>query len=233
MSEKITKNVGTAERVASVALGAYLLSRGMKHLSYQSVPALVASGYLLVRGGIGYCPISRSIGKKDIHNPAINIKAVMTVNRPREAVYQFWRALDKLPSFMSHLREVRVMDAKKSHWIAEIPGTGGSIEWDAEIVKDVPNELIGWQSINGADLRNAGKVEFFDAPRQGTEVRVVFSYHPPAGGPGTVTAKLLNPFFKGVVENEIFNFKRVMEAGEVPTTDGQPSGKRKGKLKLI
>lgn len=233
MSKRIVKNVGTAERTFSLALGAYLAYRGLKDLRYQSIPSLIASGYLFVRGGLGYCPISRWLGKKDVNNPAINIRAVMTVNKPRETVYSYWRTLKNLPSFMPHLREVTELDREKSHWVAEMPGMGGRIEWDAEIVKDEPNELIGWQSINGAPVKNAGKVQFYDAPRGGTEVRVIFSYHPPAGGLGTAAAKLLNPFFKGVIEDEVYNFKRVIEAGEIPTTAGQPAGKRTGKFKLI
>lgn len=233
MSDKIVKNIGTTERVLSVALGAYLLFRGLKYLSYRSIPNLMASGYLFMRGGLGYCPISRQLGKKDIQNPAINIKTVMTVNKPRESVYRYWRTLSNLPAFMHHLREVKELDERQSHWIAEVPGMGGKIEWDAEIVKDEPNERIGWQSINGALVKNAGKVEFYDAPIQGTEVRIIFSYHPPAGGVGTAAAKLFNPLVKGIIENEVYNFKRVIEAGEIATTEGQPTGKRTGKFKLI
>lgn len=233
MSDKIVKNVGATERILSVALGTYLLFRGLKDLNYRSVPALLASGYLVMRGGLGYCPISKQLGKKDVQTPAINIKAIMTVGKSREVVYSYWRRLSNLPAFMHHLREVKELDERQSHWIAEVPGVGGKIEWDAEIVKDEPNERIGWQSINGALIRNAGKVEFFDAPRQGTEVRIIFSYHPPAGGIGTAVAKLFNPIVKGMIENEVYNFKRVIEAGEIPTTDGQPSGERTGKFKLI
>lgn len=233
MVKKITKNVGVTEQAISLMLGAYVTYCALKDLRYRSVPALAAGGYLIARGGLGYCPISRWLGKKDIHSPAINLKAVMTVNKPREEVYAYWRKLTNLPLFMAHLKEVVELDQKRSHWTIEMPGLGGRVEWDAEIVKDEPNRLIGWQSVNGAAIRNAGKVEFDDAPRRGTEVRVVFSYHPPAGGVGTGIAKLFNPLFKGVLENEIFNFKHVIEAGEIPTTNGQPGGKRTGKFKLI
>lgn len=233
MVKKITKNVGSAERVISLALGAYLTYRALRNLRYPSLPALAAGGYLMMRGGLGYCPISRWLGKKDTHNPAINLKAVMTVNKPRREVYAYWRTLANLPSFMAHLKAVTESDEGQSRWVIEMPGLGGRIEWDAEIVKDEPNQLIGWQSVKGAAIKNAGKVEFHDAPRGGTEVRVVFSYHPPAGGFGTGVAKLLNPVFEGVLENEIFDFKRVIEAGEIPTTKGQPAGKRTGKFKLI
>ncbi len=232
MVKRITKNVGATEQVISLALGAYVTYRALRNLRYRSVPALAVGGYLMVRGGMGYCPISRWLGKKDLQRPAINLKAVMTVNKPREEVYGYWRKLTNLPSFMTHLKEVVETDESHSHWVIEMPGVG-RIEWDAEIVKDEPNRLIGWQSVNGTVIKNAGKVEFDDAPRQGTEVRIVFSYHPPAGGLGTGVAKLFNPLFKGLLENEIFNFKRVIEAGEIPTTKGQPAGKRTGKFKLI
>ncbi|MFC7524293.1 SRPBCC family protein [Parapedobacter sp. GCM10030251] len=233
MNEKIVKNVGATERIVSVALGAYLLAKGLRRLNYRSVPTLMFSGYLFMRGGLGYCPISKRLGKKDVQTPAINIKAVMTVAKPREFLYNYWRRLSNLPAFMHHLQEVKELNERQSHWVAEVPGIGGKIEWDAEIVKDEPNERIGWQSINGALIRNAGKVEFFDAPRQETEVRIIFSYHPPAGGIGTAAARLFHPIVKGIIENEAYNFKRVIEAGEIPTINGQPSGKRTGKFKLI
>ena len=233
MVKKITKNVGLTEQVISLALGAYVTYRALRDFRYRSVPALAAGGYLMVRGGLGYCPVSRWLGKKDLHSPAINLKAVMTVNKPKEEVYRYWRKLTNLPAFMAHLKEVVETDERHSHWIIEMPGVGGRIEWDAEIVKDEPDRLIGWQSVNGAVIKNAGKVEFDDAPRTGTEVRVIFSYHPPAGGLGTGVAKLFNPLFKSALENEIFNFKRVIEAGEIPTTEGQPAGKRTGIFKLI
>lgn len=233
MSRMIVKNAGNGERIVSLVLGAYMVGTALRQRRGGNVISLLTGSYLIFRGGVGYCPVSRWMGKKDTQNPAINIKTVMTVNKPREMVYRYWRSLSNLPSFMKHLQQVEVIDERKSHWTARVPGTGKTVEWDAEIVKDEANELIGWQSINGAVIRNAGKVQFFDAPRNGTEVRVIFSYHPPGGGVGTGAAKLLNPVFKGMVEDEIRNFKRVIEAGEIPTTSGQPAGKRTGKFKII
>lgn len=192
--------------------------QSLKDIRNRPVSAFAAV-YLLFRGGVGYCPINRWIGKKDTHNPAINIKAHMTVNKPRSTVYRYWRTLRNLPFFMSHLLSVEESDEIHSHWIAKMPRTAGTIEWDAEIVKDEPDYLIGWQSISGSPLKNAGKVQLYDTvDGLGTEVRVVFSYHPPAGGLGTSIAKLFNPFFKRVIEDEIHNFKNIMEADskEIP-----------------
>ncbi len=213
MSKKLAKNVSISERVVSIALGSCLLYHSLREIKHRPFIALGTAGYLLFRGGVGYCPLNRWLGKKETHNPAINIKTRITVNRPKAEVYRYWRTFQNLPTFMAHLLKVEALDEKRSHWVAKMPGTDGYIEWEAEIVKDEPDYLIGWQSISGSPIENAGKVQFYDTPDQlGTEVRVIFSYHPPAGGLGTGVAKLLNPFFKRVIEGEIRNFKRVMEA---------------------
>ncbi|SEL78636.1 SRPBCC family protein [Parapedobacter koreensis] len=223
MSEKFAKNVGTAERVISAAIGGYLLYQGLRDVRRRPIAMLVSSGYLLFRAATGYCPLSRWIGKKEPHNPAINIQTFITVNKPRDAVYRYWRSLQNLPTFMSHLIEVKELDEKRSHWLAKMPGTAGTIEWDAEIVKDEPGYLIGWQSVSGSPIENAGKVQLYDSPdRLATEMRVVFSYHPPAGGLGTGIAKLLNPFFKQIIEEEIYRFKRVIEAGDLLVEEPDP-----------
>lgn len=220
MSEKYAKNIGTTERIISVGLGAYMLYTALKNIRRQPIASLVTSGYLLFRGGTGYCPLSRWMGKKVPHNPAINIQTFVTVNRPRAAVYQYWRRLGNLPTFMSHLIEVEELDEKRSHWLAKMPGTSGTIEWDAEIVKDEPDYLIGWKSVSGSPVENAGKVQLYDtSDGLGTEVRVVFSYHPRVGSLGTGIAKLLTPFFKDVIEEEIRSFKRVVEAGTMLATE--------------
>ncbi len=217
MSRKIIKNVGATERVVSIALGTYLLYRLLYTIRRRPFMKLSASGYLLFRGISGYCPLSQQLGKKQPHNPAINIQTFVTVNKTRFEVYGYWRKLSNLPNFMPHLLDVTELDDKRSHWLAKMPGTNGTIEWEAEIVKDEPGYLIGWRSVSGSAIENAGKVQLYDTPNQlGTEVRVVFSYHPPAGGLGTGVAKLLTPFFKGVIEEEIRNFKRVIEADLIP-----------------
>lgn len=213
MSRKFAKNVSTSERIVSVALGSYLLYQSLRTIRHRPFMKLGTAGYLLARGIGGYCPINRWLGKKGTHNPAINIQTIVTVNKPRFDVYAYWRQLSNLPNFMRHLLEVTELDDKRSHWLAKMPGTNGTIEWEVEIVKEEPGYLIGWQSVSGSAIENTGKVQLYDTPdRLGTEVRVVFSYHPPAGGLGTGVAKLLNPFFKSVIEEEIRNFKRVIEA---------------------
>lgn len=214
-----TINVGTNERILSAAAGAFLLSSGLSGLFRSPISGLVKTalgGYLLYRGSSGHCPVYASMGKtKGVgHTDAINIRTNLVVNKPRNEVYAFWRRLENLPLFMKHLSSVTEIDAKHSHWEASpLPESNlGKVKWNAEIVKEEENEMIGWQSIPNATINNAGKVVFKDALNgQGTELEVVISYHPPAGEIGAGIAKLLNPTFEKMIRQDVLSFKEYIE----------------------
>ena len=215
-------NVGQGERIASAAIGAWLLSSGINNLFKNPVKGLVRTalgGFLLYRGASGHCPVYSSMGKtKGVsHMPAINIRTGLIVNKPKEEVYAFWRKLENLPLFMKHLASVTEIDSKHSHWEAVVPGNIGKIKWNAEIVKEEANYLIGWQSIPNSMINNAGKVTFHDAlGGQGTELEVVISYHPPAGEIGAGLAKALTPVFEKMIRQDVMNFKDYIETKHNP-----------------
>lgn len=212
-----TVNVGQTERMVSVGLGAFLLSSGLNNLTSHPIKGLlrtVLGGYLLYRGASGHCPVYEGLGKtKGVSNTqAINIRTGLIVNKPKDEVYAFWRKLENLPLFMKHLASVTEIDAKHSHWEADIPGGIGRIKWNAEIVKEEEGYLIGWQSIPNSTINNAGKVTFREAlGGQGTELEVVISYHPPAGELGAGIAKSLNPVLEKLIRKDIMNFKEYIE----------------------
>jgi len=219
-------NVSWSERVASAGLGGYLLGAGLKNLTRKPVRGLLQTllgGYLLYRGSSGNCMLYSTLGKdSDAHHAdSVNIRTSMRVNRPRHEVYQFWRRLENLPRFMKHLLTVSEIDGKRSHWEAVLPGSIATIKWDAEIVKETPDQLIGWQSVAQSTIENAGKVEFKDAPDGGTELDIIISYRPPAGDLGAGIAKLFNPVFRKVVTEDIKRFKDYIENADTPTYVGQ------------
>lgn len=210
-------NVGQGERIASAAVGAWLLSSGLNGLVKNPIKGLVKAalgGYLLYRGASGHCALYSSMGKtKGVeHTPAINIRTGLIVNKPKDEVYNFWRKLENLPLFMKHLASVTEIDSKHSHWEAVVPGNIGKVKWNAEIVKEEPGYLIGWQSIPNSMINNAGKVMFHDAlGGEGTELEVVISYHPPAGEIGAGLAKVLTPVFEKMIRQDVMNFKDYIE----------------------
>jgi uncharacterized membrane protein len=220
-------NVGWNERLASATLGAFLLSSGLNNLTKHPIKALaktILGGALLYRGTSGHCPFYSSIGKTKgvTHTDAVNIRTSLIVNKPKDEVYAFWRKLENLPLFMQHLSQVTEIDSKHSHWEATIPGNIGKIKWNAEIVKEEPGYLIGWQSLPNSTINNAGKVVFHDALNgQGTEIEAVIIYYPPAGELGSGIAKLINPVFEKIIRQDIMNFKEYIETKHNPKTDSE------------
>jgi len=223
----IDSNVGTFERVISTIGGLYLMYDALKNK--RSIPEIGAAAFMIFRGVSGYCPVSQagqnllhgnSLNKT--HNSNVNIHSRMIVSRPIDEVYAFWRNLSNLPLFMKHLESVTELGANQSDWKAKFPGGVGSFSWKAEIVKEETNRFIGWRSLSGSTISNAGKVEFKDAGELGTLVHVTISYQPPATGAGQEVAKLLSPVFKRMVQDDVMGFKRYMETGTSERISQEP-----------
>jgi uncharacterized membrane protein len=158
---------------------------------------------------------SREQGSDQDDSGAQHVVKAITIRRPPTEVYQFWRNFRNFPSFMSHLDAVAVLDERTSHWTARGPA-GRSVEWDAEITEDRPNELLAWQSRPGADVANAGRVRFARAPGDGgTEVRLDLWYSPPGGTLGSTVARLFGQEPRQQVQADLRKLKEVMETGEV------------------
>ena len=216
----LNPNVSKAERILSLLGGAYVLYDAVGK-DDKSITEAAMAGYLLFRGATGYCFVYDGMGKTKPDNRSrnVNIQVSQLVDRPREEVYEFWRKFENLPLFMDHLKSVNSLNDHISVWKAELPGGVGKVSWKSEIVKEIPNELIGWQSLPGSEIENAGKVEFVDSPGFGTEVHVVFSYSAPGGIPGEGAARLINPFFEKMVREDVENFRHFMEDWRVPGVD--------------
>jgi uncharacterized membrane protein len=120
---------------------------------------------------------------------------------------------------------VQRIDDKRSHWVAKAPG-GTTVEWDAEIVNEIPDELIAWRTLSGADVISNGAVRFRASAGRGTVVQVTMQYEPPLGTVGKAVAWMLGKEPSQTVREELRHFKNLMESGEIPTTDGQPRGRQ-------
>jgi uncharacterized membrane protein len=212
------KTISNVECAISVLGGAYLLYDSFKK-EKKSILEMAAAGFMLYRGIKGF-QRNGVLNKKLFGEPApkpadsnINIHARMIVQRPVNEVYNFWRHLGNLPLFMEHLESVTVLGDTHSEWKASLPGGLGSVSWKAEIVSEEPNRHIGWRSLPGSAVSNAGKVQFKDAGELGTLVHVVFSYNAPFGHTGTEIARLISPVFEKMVRKDVLGFKRYMETG--------------------
>jgi uncharacterized membrane protein len=228
-------NVGSLERWGSVVVGSALVTYGLSRRTKSGAGIAAAGTTLLLRGTTGHCPVYSSIGVSTATGDTrealggakgFHVHEAIRLEKPLDEVYRFWRTLENLPRFMRHLESVIDLGNRRSHWIAQGPA-GATIEWDAEIINEVENKVIGWRSLPNSDLVTAGSVNF-DAARGGrsTQVTVHLQYAPPAGRIGKLIAQLFGDEPAQAIREDLRRMKWLLEAGEIPraTAEQQPGG---------
>jgi len=177
------------------------------------------------RGGMGDAPPATmkapnpaAAGLVEMTSDDALVERTVTIDRPREELYAFWRDFTNLARFMENIESVTVIDTLRSHWIVKAPANT-SVEWDSIITEDVPNEVIAWSTAEGASVPNTGRIEFRDSSNgRGTIVTATLAYDPPAGAVGKLVAKLFQREPKIQARRDLRRFKQLMETGEIATS---------------
>jgi uncharacterized membrane protein len=202
------------ERWSSLIGGGALVLMGLKERSLKGVLMAIAGGGLIYQGVKNQSTIEQAKEQLSIDR-AIKVEKSVTIAKPPTELYSYWHDFANLPSFMEHLKSVTVYDDKRSHWVANAP-LDTMVEWDAQIIKDEPDRLIAWTSVEGADIENSGFVRFQPATGdRGTEVKVVMEYNPIAGKLGVAIAKLFGEEPEQQIGDDLRRFKQLMETGEI------------------
>lgn len=221
-------NLGSAERIASIAAGGALIVFGLLRRRWAGLALATGGGYLVARSITGHCaiydaagistaPEPRSTQERIVGPDGIKVDKVVTIQRSAEELYNVWRELQNLPGIMTHLLSVTGDVESGSHWTVRGPG-GVDVSWDAIVTLDDANRLISWQSIPGSQIVNTGLVRFRPLPGdRGTEIHVVLHYRPPFGALGKLLAPLFEREPSHQIEEDLRRFKQRMEAGEVAT----------------
>ncbi len=239
-------NVGSGERTVSLAAGAILSLLGLERRDKFGWLVAGIGGAMIYRGLTGRCYLYKALDVSTVDEqphhrigesattvrtriPAedgIHISESFLINQPAEKLYNHWRRLENLPQMLTHLKSVQVVDDKLSRWVADAPGiAGGEVQWDAEIIADEPHSRIAWRSLPGSTIESHGSVSFTKAPAdRGTAVHVEMKYLPPGGQLGHWISKLFGEAPDQQIREDLRNFKRLMETGEVLTIAGQPRG---------
>lgn len=246
-------NVGQSERLASGVIGGLLLLIGFKRRTLGGTALAVLGATLIERGLSGHSRLYQWTGQntaspRPADSPAPSnagqsvaqleagddtpppaqpgeIKHAITIGKPIELVYEFWRDGDNLAQIMSNFAEVTVVEGGDAHWKMKAP-LGQSIEWDTRVTEDTVNERVRWESLPGALLRNEGTMTFRPAPgNRGTEVLLHFKFEAPGGALGDKATKLFNLVPSGIASKSLHNFKSLMETGELATLKGNVSAR--------
>jgi uncharacterized membrane protein len=223
------RNISDAERWVSMAAGSALALYGLSRRSRSGWILALFGGWLVQRGASAHCYTYDLLGictaesgtdtRRALGGRAgTHVEESVTINRPAAELYRFWRNLENLPRFMTHLESVERITDTLSRWTAKGPG-GTRVEWNAEIINEVPNQVIGWRSIEGSDVVSAGSVNFEKAdPGLGTRVRVKLQYSPPGGRVGAALARLVGRDAATRIREDLRNFKQLVESGEIATS---------------
>lgn len=217
-------NVGEIERYGSIAGGAALVVAG---LSRRSLPGLLLAGLgglFIMRGVGGHCRLYDAAGVSTCALPqrpgvpgqtGYKLEKTVTIARPPEELFRFWRNLENLPEFMENIESVRVLDDRRSHWVVKGPG-GHRVSWDAEIVNEHPGEMISWQTLPGADVQSAGTVRFTPTDDgRSTILRVVLEFRPRGGALGAGIARLFGKDPAGQLDHDLGRLKQIIESHDV------------------
>jgi uncharacterized membrane protein len=183
-----------------------------------------AGAALLYRATTGHCPMFAAAGistadetstRRALSGPrGIHVDETVTIQRPASELFRFWRSLENLPRVMRHLESVSTVGNRRSHWVAKGPA-GMQVEWEAEIINEVPDKLIGWRSVEGSTIVSAGSVHFDQQADGSTRLWVRFQYEPPGGRLGAWAAWLTGQEPSVQVRRDLEEFKRLVEAGEL------------------
>jgi uncharacterized membrane protein len=213
-------NIGEAEQWLSVLGGLAVGWYGMTRASHKSggyrVGWLTLAGLLVARGVAGHCAVYKALGidRRDstddnARSSGVRLEHSVTVQRPVEAVYAFWRQVENWPQVMPHIQSVTRSGHDRFH--CSIKGaTGTTLTWDAVITDDRPNKQISWQTLARSGGMNRGTVHFRPVG-EGTEVRMSLHYDPSGGPVGVMTGKILGDDPAHRIVEQLNSFKELMD----------------------
>jgi len=215
------RNISDIEKWASIAAGAGLTLYGLSRLRSNGWLWAGVGSLLLRRGVTSHCDFYEAVGVNTATSDTraalggsrgVSVLESVTINRPISELYRFWRNLENLPRFMRHIESVEKLTDTISRW--RVKGPAGLIfEWEAEIYNEVPDKLIAWRSLTGADVVSAGSVNFDDAgPGRGTRVTAHLQYSPPGGKLGAKVARLFRSDAETEIRQDLERFKRIVES---------------------
>jgi uncharacterized membrane protein len=209
------------ERWVTLATASALIAYGFTRRSLPGMCLAVAAAPIAYKGLAGTWPLVNGARTSDdtrvalSANRGIHVREAIGLEKPLAEVYRFWRSFENLPRFMRHLRRVTDLGNNRSHWEANGPAHV-KVEWDAEIINEVENSVIGWKSLPGSDVVTAGSVNF-STVRGGrsTQVAVHLQYSPPAGRAGAMLATIFGGNPAHMIREDLRHLKQLLEAGEI------------------
>ena len=219
-------NLSETEGNLSVAAGSGLILYGLR----RSLPLTLVGGALALRGLTRYCPVYEAAGIDRSHDTNERSVAV-TIQRPAEDIYRFCSDMRNFPQFVSFLQDVHPEEGNRYRWTVEA-AAGKRFSWTVELYEQTEPSAIRWRTLADAPLQVEGSLEFENAPaNRGTRVRATAHFRP--SGRQSWLKGIGKAFAKHKLRHDLGQLKQLMEAGEVLSVEGQPSGRVKDGSRIV
>lgn len=218
-------NMGGTEAWVSAIAGTILVGGALRRPSKSSLALAAVGAALLYRGSTRHCPAYAAAGiDRSKRKSGPDATGMITINRPAQEVYRFWRDLGNLPKFINVVDSVEEIDEKRSRWHTREVG-GQSFSYEAEIIEDTPGNGIRWRSVSGSPIEMSGSVRFKPAPADRGTIVIGSLIFGRGEGDG-IAGRIASPFAKYAIHQDLMRLKRLLETGEIPSTEGQSVGPR-------
>lgn len=200
-------NITRAERLGYVVGGIALIVWALRRPNLRRAGAGGLGAWLLYQAYTGSNPMFRPLGIRVNPQPAdpdvaetLIVEDAITISRPRAEVYAFCSTVENLPS----MHDARI-----------------------ELTRDNRGEELAWRGMRGERVMHFGSLAFRDAPGgRGTIISARLEYQPAGGSLGVALAHLMGRSPQRIMTDSLRRARALLEAGEVPTTAGQPTGRR-------
>lgn len=225
-------------RFVGGALGGALLAAGIRRRSLGGAAASVAGGWLLARAVGGRDGLERALAsaagavreRRGSDAGGMDASRSVTVGEAADDLYERWRDPDTLSRIVGPVAEVSAVDEDRLRWSVDGP-LGRRLEWETAVTEERPGELLRWESVEGATVPTEGVVRFRPAPEdRGTEVTLSVRFDPPGGAVGDAAAERLGFVPETFAGAALDRFKSLVETGEIPTLERNPSARGSGDL---
>ena len=123
---------------------------------------------------VGGMMLSKKLKKNRAFGASSSVAESIEINVPVKTAYNQWTQFEDFPQFMKSVKEIRQLDNKHLHWVANVAGE--TKEWDAEITEQIPDKRIAWRSVTG--VKNGGVATFHKISENVTRVMVQMDYEP-------------------------------------------------------
>jgi uncharacterized membrane protein len=223
------------KRAGGLVIGTVLLLQGLRRQSVGGVVlAAVGAGVVArtLRGATESDQIdsSRLLSRSSQDEQPMAVSRSVTIDESPDELYEAWRDPETFTQIMGHFAEVTSTDEDRYHWTVHGPA-GMYPSWETQIVESRQGELIRWESPPEATVPNSGSVRFRPAAGdRGTVVTLSLDFDPPGGPVGNAVLKQLHVVPETLAGHALGRFKSLVESGEIPSLEGNPSGRGQGDM---